>query len=89
VTAFLRVYQAEDGRRVPVTITTRIVDGANRSVHATTTQRFQDLNGKNRSADHLFALPLATLDPGQYLLTIEATRGPRQTARRDIMFAVR
>ncbi len=89
VTAFLRVYQAERGTVVPVKLTTRILDASNRVVQQSGVTLFQGDDKTSHSADHTFDLPLASLNTGRYLLTIEATREPKQTARRDVIFSVR
>jgi hypothetical protein len=89
VTAFLRVYQAERGTVVPVTLTTRILDASNRVAHESGATLFQNGDSTRHSADHLFELPLASLKSGRYLLTIEVTRELKQTARRDVIFSVR
>jgi VWFA-related protein len=87
VTAFVRVYQPAKARPVPVTITTRILDASNHTAHETRTPLFAD--GASTSADYRFDLPLASLGKGDYVLTIEAARGVKQTARRDVLFTVR
>jgi hypothetical protein len=88
VTAFLRVYQAERGTVVPVKLTNRVLDAANRVVQESTTTLFEK-NGTSHSADQMFELPLKSLATGRYLLTIAVTRESKQTARRDVIFSVR
>jgi VWFA-related protein len=87
VTAFVRVYQAEGDSPLPVTITTRIVDAVNHEVFEA--KKSLPADPPARSADYRFDLPLSSLGTGQYLLTIEATRKEKQTAHRDVVFAVR
>ena len=89
VTAFVRVYQAERGELLPVTLTRRIVDGSNRTVHESRETFFENGKQGSHSVDYQFDLPLASLAAGQYLLTIEATRKPNQKARREVVFSVR
>jgi len=43
----------------------------------------------NHSTDYRLDLPLESLTSGRYLLTIEATRAPKQTVRRDVVSSVR
>jgi len=84
VTAFVRAYQAEKDDPLPITITARIVDSSNRRVFEA-----KKPSSDRRSVDYRFELPLSSLSPGQYLLTIEATRKSNQKAHRDVVFAVR
>ena len=55
---------------------------------ATPTATDQFANISLRTADVKYALPMESLAPGQYLLTVEATLGPT-TIRRDVRFTVR
>jgi hypothetical protein len=89
VTAFVRVYQAENDSAVPIAITTRIVDALNRTAYEARTALFDADRVPTRSADFRFDLPLASLSTGQYVLSIEATRKTKQTARHDVVFSVR
>jgi hypothetical protein len=85
VHAFLRIYQSRDPQ--PVTVTTRVIDTANRTV----VEQRRDLSVDAflaHSADVDVPLPLSQLAPGQYLLTIEATRGEAR-AERSGRFEVR
>ena len=69
-------------------LTSRVLDASHRVVHELTATLFQK-NGTSYSADHMFELPLASLKPDRYLFTMEATREPKQTARRDVVFSIR
>jgi VWFA-related protein len=89
VTAFVRVYQAQSGTVIPVALTSRIFDASNRIVHQSNVSLFHTGERASRSADQMFELPLASLTPGRYLLRIEATREPKQIARRDVIFSIR
>jgi VWFA-related protein len=78
VHAFLRIYQPRDPR--PVTVATRVIDAANRTV----VEQRSDLSVDAflaHSADVDVRLPLSQLAPGQYWLTIEATRGEVRVER--------
>jgi hypothetical protein len=87
-TAFLRVYQESKGVVQPATVTARIVDSRDRVVLNEVTSLTADRFTGNRSADYRLELPVARLEAGEYLLTIEATQGDR-TARRGVRFTVR
>jgi hypothetical protein len=87
-TAFLRVYQDAARLAQPVSVTARIADTSDRivldQVTAITAERFTG----NRSADYRLELPVERLEPGEYLLTIEAAQG-QNTARRGVRFTAR
>jgi hypothetical protein len=78
VRAFLRIYQPRDPQ--PVTVTTRVIDTANRTV----VEQRSDLSADAflaHSADVDVPLPLSQLAPGHYLLTIKAARGEAHVER--------
>ena len=88
LTAFVRVYRGgeNDGQ---VTVHARIIDAGSQTVFDNTaTLQVADL-AKARGAEVRLDLPLDRAKPGQYLLTIDAARGTKETARRDVRFAVR
>jgi VWFA-related protein len=89
VTAFVRVYRGGGNATTPVALRARIIDAASQSVfeHGTTLQATE--LARERGAEVRLDLPLERLAPGEYLLTIEVTRGAKETARRDVRFAVR
>jgi VWFA-related protein len=88
VRALLRVYQGGTRRVAPVEVKTRIVDEHDVEV----------LNGREtlsaaafspeRQADYALSLPLSTLSPGEYWLSIETSIGSRH-ASRDVRFSVK
>ena len=88
LTAFVRVYRGgDDAATVPVRA--RIVDASAQTVFDhTATLQAADI-AKERGAEVRLDLPLERAQPGQYLLTIEATRGAKETARREVRFVVR
>jgi VWFA-related protein len=86
ITAFVRVYAAAQ-EQPPVTVAARIVDISN-VVRFHETANLRAGGSAPRSADYLLDLPLPTLAAGDYLLTVEATRG-EHTVSRDIRFGVR
>jgi hypothetical protein len=79
VKAFLRVYQKDPK---PVRLAARIVSDSKEPVFT----RTDDLSGV--SADYSREIPVESLPPGQYLLTIEAVAGERRLTR-AVRFAVR
>lgn len=89
VTVFVRAYQGGGNATASVSMRARIIDAASRNVfdHETALQA-ADFIGE-RGAQVQIDLALERLAPGPYLLTIEATRGAKDTARRDVRFAVR
>jgi hypothetical protein len=88
VTAFLRVYQGGSDRLAAVPIKVQIQNATGKSVFDRTDTVAADRFGEDRAADYQLRVPLATLVPGEYLLTFEATAG-KVTARRDVRFQVR
>ena len=87
VVAFVRVYQGGSRALGPVTMTARITNENGREVFGSNTQLDAARFGTSRAADYQAALPLTTLAPGQYLLTVEAKMGKR-TERRTALFAI-
>lgn len=87
VRAFMRVYQT--GSAGTIRITARVTDTADRvaaeSADTLAVSRFAADNG----ADFTYELPLASLAPGNYLLSIEARRDARTAVHRDVRFAIR
>jgi hypothetical protein len=88
VTAFLQINQGGDAVLAPVALAIRIVNDHDATVFERTGSVGADLFATSlRSANQRFVLPLSTLAPGAYLLTVEATLG-KTTARRDVRFEV-
>ena len=88
VSAFLKLYQGGDGNLVAVTVKTRILDAANKTVFDDSETYRPDRFGADRSTDIRFTLPLEKLSPGEHLLTFECTVD-KITARRDVVFNVK
>ena len=87
VTAFVKIYEGGKGKPAPVALAVRI-----RDIHeAVVFEAPQTLDAErfdvNRAAEYRLRLPLETLSPGPYLLTIEGTQ-EKNTARRDVRFQV-
>ena len=87
-TAFVRISQGGKKPLASVRITARILGEEDHAVfeeHSTIpASSFSAL----RSADYRFAVPLARLDPGEYLLSIAAVVD-QQTSRRDVRIAIK
>jgi VWFA-related protein len=84
--AFVRIYRSarQPGGRVDVTA--RVTDANGTEVASKTD--VVAVNDAGRSADYTYDVPIRTLSPGAYLLTIEARLGSI-AARRDVRFSVR
>jgi VWFA-related protein len=87
-TAFLQVYQDADKAPLPASVTARITDTSDRLVLDQVTQLAADRFAGKRGADYRLELPVERLEPGEYLLTVDAAQGQR-TARRGARFTVR
>jgi len=88
VTAFARIYQGGKDALRPIEVTTRILDGAGREVFSAVETVGVARFAGERAADLRFAVPVATLAPGQHLLSVTATRG-KVTTRQDVRFTMR
>jgi VWFA-related protein len=73
VTAFMRFYQFGAKAATPVQVTTTILDAHDRRVMDQPVLLEAVRFGASKSSDFKVDLPLATLDPGAYLLRIDAT----------------
>lgn len=87
-TAFVRVYQRAKSSPAPAEMTARIADVNDRVVLNTPSTLAADRFAAGGGADYRVELQIERLDPGEYLLTIEATQG-QSTARRGLRFTVR
>jgi VWFA-related protein len=89
VAGFVRVYQSGDVKKpaaaVPLTIR---LTGTDDTPLVNSKQTLEPERFTARAADVRFDLPVASLKPGPYLLTLEATLG-KTTARRDVRFEIR
>jgi VWFA-related protein len=87
--AYVRVYQAMKNTVVPVSMSLRVVDAANKMVSGQTLT-LPDLafNPLTHAADYRMEVPLMRLAPGEHLLTIEAAAGGH-TVQRHVRFTVR
>ena len=87
-TAFVRVFQGGKKSLVPVRVTARIVNEEDRPVFEEHTTAAAESFGADRSADYRLTLPLAGLDPGEYLVSIAAVAG-QSSVRRDVRITVK
>lgn len=87
-TAFLRVYQGGKGAPVDVPVIAQIVDGDGTRVLDASETLAGDRFSAGRAADYRLDLPLARLQTGPYLLTIEAALPGGARAKRDLRFVV-
>jgi len=87
-TAFVRVYRGGEDAGT-ITVHARIIDAASQTVFDHTAKLEVADVARERGAEVRLDLPLDRAKPGEYLLTIDAARGVKQTARRDVRFAVR
>jgi hypothetical protein len=88
IQAFLRVYQGGTAAPASVSMKIRIVDEHNTAVVDRAESLPATAFSRDRQADYSVRLPLASLKPGEYWLSIEAAIGKR-TVRRDVRFGVR
>ena len=85
--AFLRVYHGARHGPAAVAILSRLVNAAGVVAFETREAVQPGQFSAGRAADYGVDLPIDRLDPGHYLLSVEATRG-KNTARRDLRFTV-
>jgi len=88
--AFVRIYQGTSRKDPlsPVQLTSTVVDGAGAVVASETGTLTADQFGDKRTVDHYLSVPLATLAPGDYLIKVETSMGPR-VAGRAMRFVVK
>jgi hypothetical protein len=86
-TAFVRVYTGGKALAGGVAVVARVTDANGAEVVARTDEVSARAFGTDRAADYTYELPLATLRPGSFLLTIEAKLGAIVTTR-HVRFSV-
>jgi hypothetical protein len=87
VDVFARVYQGGKGRLVPVRMSAKVTNAGNLAVSGQDMVLEPEQFGIARAADYRIRLPLAHLDPGDYLFEVEAKSGAPQ-ARRTLRFSI-
>jgi VWFA-related protein len=88
VKVFMRAYQAENAAPAPVSVSARVRDASNRVVFQQALVMASSEFGAAHAADYRLDLPVAELGAGDYLATIEASKG-KITAHRDVRFTIR
>jgi hypothetical protein len=73
---------------MPGYVTVEILDAQDRSVFRQESRIVPDQFGASRAMDFSVNVPVARLDPGEYVLSVEARHGS-DTASRDARFVVR
>jgi len=87
VSVRVRVYQRRQDKPLPVSVVFRVLQKT-REVTATTTALEGDQFVAAGAADATYSLPLGLLDPGTYILHVDALAGS-VAIRRDVRFTVR
>ena len=88
-TAFLQVYQEAGKPPQPASVTARITDTGDRIVFDQVTElRRRPVRRPTAGRTTAWSFRSGGLEPGEYLLTIDASQGQR-TVRRGVRFAVR
>ena len=87
VTVYAKVYQGGKGRLQPVKMSAKVTNAANVAVSHQDLVLEPEQFGVARAADYRIQLPLAHLDPGDYLLEVEA-KSDAPPVRRTIRFSV-
>jgi hypothetical protein len=86
-TAFVQIYQGGAAAPVRLQVTARLVNEADRTVFERKSPLEATLFGASRGADYRLDLPLANLEPGRYLFTVEVTTG-QLSSRRDVRLSI-
>jgi len=87
VRAFVRVHQAAGKPAEQTTMTARITDTSGQEVLNEVTTLAPERFAAGRGADYRVDLPLERLSSGEYLVTVEASKG-QLIARRGVRVAV-
>jgi VWFA-related protein len=88
VSVLARIYQGGKAAPASVRMAARVMDVRDRRVYSRSESIAAD-QFKSRAADYVVDIPLVTLDPGEYLLAVEATLPNGKIARRDLRFTRR
>lgn len=86
-TAFVRFYEGTEAPPASVFLTTRILDARDRKRYGQDTSIASTAFSRGAAADYAVDLPLADLEPGEYLLIIEAKTAGTTTTR-ELIFGV-
>ncbi len=85
---FVRVSQGGKSPLSRVTVTTRIVNARDAIAFENRDELPEERFATGRAADYRLDLPLGRLEPGDYLLQVDAVAGERKSSR-DARFTVR
>jgi len=88
VSVLAKIYQGGKSSPADVKVSARVMDARDRRVYSRSEALAANLF-TSRAADYTVEIPMATLDPGEYLLVIEAALPNGKTARRDLRFTRR
>jgi VWFA-related protein len=88
VTAFISGYHVSGALPAPIEIVSRIVDDENHKKFEQKASLSAGDFGASQSASYQMDIPLSTLEPGAYLLTMETRAGKGKTTR-YVRFSVR
>jgi VWFA-related protein len=88
ITSFVRVYQAQSRTPLATRVILRITNDHDQLVTSTMRTIAASAFERTRAADHEIDLPIETLAPGTYLLTVTASAG-NHIASRATVFSVR
>ena len=87
--AYARIYQGGQGPIVETTLEVRVLDAAGGVVLETRETLAPDRFEADRGRGYRLSLPLDRLQPGHYLLSLQASIGARHSPKRDVRFTVR
>ena len=87
IVALLRAYERRGDQPAPVAVTFRVLDHQLRELIAEPVAVAADRFAADGSAELRFNLPLDRLQPGSFVLRVEAARD-RSTVQRDVRFSV-
>jgi VWFA-related protein len=81
LSAFLRIYQGGRAPLAGVAVGVKIVDARGTKVFETTEPVAPERFAAGRSADYRLSVPVADLEPGPYVLTLETSLGKTRVSR--------
>jgi VWFA-related protein len=88
IVALVRTYQRRQDQRIPVAVTFRVLDQQLREIVTEPVTLTADRFQPDGSAEARFDLPLGRLQPGAFVLRVDAARDSSAT-RREVPFTVR
>ena len=89
VTAFARIYQGGQAPLAAVRLDARVLSATGAVIVNASETLVPDRFAGARTVDWTLDLPLDRLEPGHYLLTLQASLGARHAPKRDVRFSVR